>query len=234
MTWHPTVLDYVVTWPWGCWVSLNESLSPFLACLVHGHPSNRRSLYRLPSPWLLLPLATNTIAVVGVKKLVSAPSLAVKEMCVFVVCLFTKSVLLSLAVIDIMGWVVCVCFLWLKLLVEMRAKPPFCSLIGWMTGQECDGRSTINFPVVGKGHGVTALWSTIKSTRQIGWGGRRSAGERGETKTGTEMQLNITQGRTKALWQPRDTTATPAHTHTHTGMHTNISLMDYLPQQRSI
>lgn len=36
------------------------------------------------------------------------------------------------------------------------------------------------------------------------------------------MQLHITQGRTKALRQPGDTMATPAHTRNHNGMHANI------------
>lgn len=100
-----------------------------------------------------------------------------RNVCVVVWILCTKCALLSLAVIDIMGWVVCafmcVCvrvFSLVEALVEMQAKPPCGALIGRMTGRECDGRSTINFPVVGKGHGVTALWSTIKRTRQIGRG----------------------------------------------------------------
>lgn len=112
---------------------------------------------------------------------------------------------------------------------EMQAKTPCGALIGWMTGPECDGRSTINFPVVGKGRGVTALWSTIKRTRQIEEQGRRSAGEhreQGQTKTGMEMQLHITQRRTKGLRQLSDTTATPADTHILTGMHTNSSVAD--------
>lgn len=104
------------------------------------------------------------------------------------------------------------CVIW------MQGKPPCCSFIGWMTGCERNGRSTINFPVVGKGHGVTALWSTIKTIRQIGRGGRRSTGEHGklgQTKTATEMQLHITQSHTKALRQPRDTTATLTQPHWH-------------------
>lgn len=200
-------------------------LPPSLPCLVPGHPSNRRSLYRLPSPWILLRLATNTAAVVGVKKLVSAPNLAVKEMCVFVVCLFTKCVLLSLAVIDIMGWVVCVCvwvFSLVETLVEMQAKPPCCSLIGWMTGRECDGRSTINFPVVGKGHGVMALWSTIKRTRQIGWGApvRGRARRAGPDKDGDGDAASHNSGSDKspatAPWHHSNTsTHTQPHWHAY-------------------
>lgn len=170
MTFHPTVDDYILMLPWGYWVFWNDSpTQAALPCLVPGHHSNRRSLYRLPSPWLPLPLAT----VVEVKKLVSAPSLTLKELCVFVVCLFTKCVSLLLAVINILRWVVSVCELTslVETLDGMQGKPPCCSFIGWMADWECDGRSTINFPVVGKGHGVTALWSTIKRTRQIGRGG---------------------------------------------------------------
>lgn len=58
-------------------------------------------------------------------------------------------------------------------------------------------------------------------------------GEQGQTKTGTEMQLHITQGQTKALRQSRDTTATPARTYNHTGMHTDFSLVDYLARPKS-
>lgn len=76
------------------------TLPPPLCSLVPGHPSNWRSLYGLPSPWQLLPLATITAAVVEVKKLVLAPTLAVKAVCVFAVCR---------AVTDIIVRVVCVC-----------------------------------------------------------------------------------------------------------------------------
>ena len=120
LTFRPAVTDHVLTWPRGCWVSSNE----FSLCLPSSLPLSL-SLSTLSGPWtsfkskipfmgchrhaycchwqpapLLLP---------GWKKLVSAPTLAVKEMCVFAVCPSRKCVLLSLAVIDIMGWVVCVC-----------------------------------------------------------------------------------------------------------------------------
>ncbi len=42
-----------------------------------------------------------------------------------------------------------------------------------------------------------------------------------------EIQLHITQGRTKGPRQPGDTTATPAHTHNHTGMHANTSVVHF-------
>lgn len=101
MTLHPAVIDYFLTWPWGCWVSLNECTQPFSSSLSLPVWSldilqiEDPFIGRLPSPWLLLPLATNTAVVVGVKKLVSAPTLAVKEMCVCSVFLYKVCVVVA-------------------------------------------------------------------------------------------------------------------------------------------
>lgn len=106
----------------------------------------------------------------------------------------------------------------------VQEKQPCCLLIGWMTGGECDGRSTINFPVVGKGHEVTALWFAIKRTRQIGWGAlvRGRARRAGSDKGGDGDAAPHNSELDKSLRHPSDTTATPAHTRTHTDMHINI------------
>lgn len=118
---------------------------------------------------------------------------------------------------------VCSCewvFSLVKTLVEMQAKPPCCSLIGWMTGRECDGRSAINFPVVEKGHGVTALWSTIKRTRQIGRGApvRGRARRAGPDKDGDGDAASHNSGPDKrpgtARWHHSNTsTYTQPHWH---------------------
>lgn len=106
----------------------------------------------------------------------------------------------------------------------VQEKQPCCLLIGWMTGGEFDGRSTINFPVVGKGHEVTALWSAIKRTRQIGWGAlvrgraRRAGSDKGRDGDAAPHNSELD----KSLRHPSDTTATPAHTRTHIDMHINI------------
>lgn len=107
------------------------------------------------------------------EKVVSATTPAVKEMCVFAVCLFTKCESLSPAVIDIVGTTgVClyVCAFSLVEARRQRRKTPCGSLIGPVPVRECDGRGAIDIPVVVRGCGVTALWSTIKRTRQIGRG----------------------------------------------------------------
>lgn len=90
---------------------------------------------------------------------------------------------------------VCVCvrvsvFLGLNFWLRCEQKPPCCVLIGWMTGRVYDGKSTVNFPLVGKGHRVMALWSTIKRIRQIGQGG---AGPR-ESKESKESKARQRQG----------------------------------------
>lgn len=117
---------------------------------------------------------------------------------------------------------VCECFLWLKLWLRCKQSPPCGSLIGWMTGRECDGRSAINFPVVGKGHRVTALWSTIKRTRQIGWGApvRGRARRAGPDKDGDGDAASHNSGLDKrpatARWHHSNTsTHTQPHWHAH-------------------
>lgn len=108
---------------------------PLLHSLVHGHPSNWRSLYGLPSPWLLLPLATIAAAVVEMKKLLLAPTLTMKAACEFAVCR---------AVTDIIVWVVCVCvqlivFLWFK-----KNNPAACWLAGWLAESVMGGALLIS------------------------------------------------------------------------------------------
>lgn len=117
---------------------------------------------------------------------------------------------------------VCECFLWLKLWLRCKRSPPRSSLIGWMAHGECDGRSTINFPVVGKGHGVTALWSTIKRTRQIGRGApvRGRARRAGPDKDGDRDAASHNSGPDKrpatAQWHHSNTSAhTQPHWHAH-------------------
>lgn len=185
----------------------------------------RRSLYGLPSPRQRLPLATSTAAVAGVKKLVSAPTLAlVKEMCVCV-CLFAR-VCVVVVVTDIIVVTVCVCVFFGAKERRLRCKksPP----IGRMSGRERDGRSAINFPpllekVTGSRHcGSQLRRNTTNRTRGAPVRGRaRRAG--GQTKTGMEMQLHITQVRTKAWRQPRrhhSNTSVDTHPRWHAHKHT--------------
>lgn len=193
------------------WVLCTAPL--LLHSLVHGHPSNWRSLYGLPSPWLLLPLATIAAAVVEVKKSLLAPTLTMKAAWV--------------CSVPSCHWYHCVsgvCLCAAECFSLVQEKQPCCLLIGWMTGGEFDGRSTINFPVVGKGHEVTALWSAIKRTRQIGWGAlvRGRARRAGSDKGGDGDAAPHNSELDKSLRHPSDTTATPAHTRTHIDMHINI------------
>lgn len=152
MTLHPAAINYILMWPWRCWVSLSECTQffsppipplsvwsldilqikdPFIGCL--------------PLPWLLLLPATNTAAVVGVKKLVSAPTLAVKEMCVFV---FLYKVCVVVTGCHWYHWTssvcvfMCVFFGWSK----MRAKGPHAapSLAVWLAESVIGGALLIS------------------------------------------------------------------------------------------
>ena len=250
-------------------------------------------LYGLPSPCLLLPLATSTAAVAGVKKVgvcsnsrcernVCVCSVSLHKVCVVVtgchwyhgmssvcVCVYVCKCVFSLA--EAFGgdaskkpppapmllphWLddwpcVCVCFFvqvcvffswtfwWGKKKTPPPPPPQCCSLIGWMTGRECDGRSTINFPVVEKGRGVTALWSTIKRTRQIGRGApvRGRARRAGPDKDGDGDAASHNSGRHKgpatARWHHSNTSShTQPHWHAHKHQRWGFLHTTYIQQE---
>lgn len=98
----------------------------------------------------------------------------------------------------------------------MHAQLPALSL-DKITCQKCDGRGTINFPVVGIGHRVTALWSAIKRTRQIGRGapvhGRAWTAGPDKDRDGDAVSHN-------SVMDKRPGTAQQHHSNTYTQAHT--------------
>lgn len=210
LTLHPAIIGHVLTWSCGFCalhppfytlssMDILQIEDPFMGCHLHGYcchwqPSPLPSLRWKSCCW---------------------PRLSLWKQCVSLQCA-------ELSLISLCEWCVFMCAAECFSLVQ--EKQPCCLPIGWMTGGECDGRSTINFPVVGKGHEVTALWSAIKRTRQIGWGAlvRGRARRAGSDKGGDGDAAPHNSEPDKSLRQPSDTTATPAHTHTHIDMHTNI------------
>ena len=117
-----------------------------------------------------------------------------------------------------------------------------------MTVPECDGRSTINFPVVGKGHRVTALWSAIKGTRQIGLGapvhgreGRDKEWERDAAPHDSDLDKDPATARrhccntiTHPRWMFPNPPYTHTHSHTHTHTHTHTLQCAFLNNRNSI